>query len=79
MGRAKSPLSPEFLEAHGFTLREYPDGMFWVRVYNVGYTLQANEAITDFTEDDGGWIEELTAEEFYMTIIRHDQAIKFLR
>lgn len=75
----KSPLSAEFLEAHGFSLREYPDGKFWVRVYKVGYTLQANESINQFTEDDAGWIEELTAEEFYMTVIRHDQAIKFLR
>lgn len=75
----KSPLSAEFLEAHGFSLREYPDGKFWVRVYTSDYFLQANEAITEFTEESSEWVEWLTAEEFYMTVIRHDQAIKFLR
>lgn len=68
-------LTPEFLATHGFRKKQFPDGFYWVRHYTSEYFLQASEDLTDLTEFDNAWIEELTADEFFATIMRHERAI----
>jgi hypothetical protein len=62
-------VSVEFLETNGFTLTQYPDGLFWVRRAHEELLLQLNESRTRATLYDNGWVEDyLTVEEVQSTI-----------
>lgn len=64
-------VSVEFLATNGFSLRQYPDGKYWVLLLDVyDYCLQANEELTRFTEDDGGWVEEVSPEAFVEKVLK---------
>ncbi|ANA49143.1 hypothetical protein PMW_18 [Pseudomonas phage phiPMW] len=68
-------VTQEFLEAHGFRLKAFPDGNFWVRTYCMGYTLQVDESLEGFTEDNQGWIEQYTEEGFMYLVLDQQRAI----
>lgn len=68
-------VTPEFLEAHGFSKVQFPDGIYWLRYYNRNNFVQANYTLTEFTESDASWIDDLTEQEFIDIIIANEQAI----
>lgn len=68
-------VSVEFLEANGFRLKSFTTGNFWIRRYTERYLLQADEELYRFVEDDGGYIEQLTQQDFIDTIAAHNDAI----
>ena len=62
-------VTKEQLIVDGFELRTYPDGLFWLLFANKDLFIQVDEALTDITLYDGGWVENnLTNEEYTVAV-----------
>lgn len=65
----------EFLETYGFKQKQYPDGLYWVKFYKVESYIQVSPCLSIFTEEDNGWIENLTIKEFIDIVVANQAAI----
>lgn len=66
----------EFLESHGFELKQYPDGMFWVWKSNVkgipSYeqtVLQSSENFDHFSAYIDGWVYDGYSPEDFISLV----------
>lgn len=66
--------SVEFLVESGFQEVEYPDGIFWMKWGSSVLIYQYDPIGGSITEDEGGWIEELTCPELIAKLTQHNAA-----
>lgn len=69
-------VTQEFLEAHGFSLKSFPDGKYWVRFYTASYFMQVSESLDIFIECGESWVEQLSCSEFIDNVKAHQRAIE---
>lgn len=70
-----SKVTVEFLESYGFKQNQFPDGFFWIKFYKVDSYIQVSDCLSIILEEDNGWIEQLTAEQFIDTVVANQKAI----
>ncbi len=62
-------ITTDWLKEQGFKLEQYPDGMFWLLRNREELFLQADEALTNFSLYQDGWVDDhLTNEEVYKAV-----------
>jgi len=62
-------ITADWLKREGFELKKYPDGMFWLLRAHEDLFIQADEALTNFSVYQNGWVDnKLTEEEVYKAV-----------
>lgn len=62
-------LTKEQLLRDGFTLEQYPDGLFWVRRVHDELFIQVRENITDVSLYQDGWVDNgLSVAEYHSAV-----------
>lgn len=62
-------ITVEWLKEQGFELKKYPDGMFWLLRAHEDLFIQADEALTNFSVYQDGWVDDnLTTNEVYLAV-----------
>jgi hypothetical protein len=67
--RRKQMLTKEQLLRDGFTLEQYPDGLFWARRVHDELFIQVDEAITEVSLYQNGWVDNgLSLAEYHSAV-----------
>ncbi|MNC11475.1 hypothetical protein D3C75_591740 [compost metagenome] len=59
----------------GFTLEQYPDGKFWLFRKDEDMFLQIDEALTNITLYQDGWVDDSLTDEEYQLVIEKFKVI----
>lgn len=70
-----SEITVEFLEVNQFKPKAFDDGVYWIRYYKADSYIQVSPCFTHILEEDNGWVEELTVQEFYDIVAANQKAI----
>lgn len=67
-------VTKEMLINDGFNLEQYPDGKFWLLRKHPDLFIQVDEALTNITLYQQGWVDDnLTTDEYHSAVKQLDE------